>query len=201
MTTSEIASQPRRRAADDRREQLLAVALELFAAHGWAQTTMKDLAGAAGVATGLVYHYFASKEALLLAVVERYSFLPELRALVAVSSEQPARRVLLEVVRRFDALLSQRAALMRLLLHESAVAPEVAETRRRVMGTGLGLLTQYLEARVAAGELRPHRCEVTARALMAPVLLAHLGGVSATEWLPDLVGQVLDGIAVGDSGA
>ena len=60
----------RRLPADQRREQLLDVALRLFAGRGFAATTMDDIAGAAGVTKPLLYQHFASKRALYLELVD-----------------------------------------------------------------------------------------------------------------------------------
>jgi len=51
----------RRLTADARRRQLFDVALALFAEHGYAATTMDDIAEAAGVTKPLVYQHFESK--------------------------------------------------------------------------------------------------------------------------------------------
>lgn len=48
-----------------RREQLLEVAVELFATKGYSETTMRDIAEATGILAGSIYHHFASKEAML----------------------------------------------------------------------------------------------------------------------------------------
>jgi AcrR family transcriptional regulator len=53
------------------RETLLKHALEQFAAHGYDGTSIKRIAEAAGVAQGLLYSYFPSKEALLKAMFEQ----------------------------------------------------------------------------------------------------------------------------------
>lgn len=59
----------RRAASRDRRHQrILAAAEQLFAAQGFAKTTMDEIAGTAGVSKGLLYQHYESKEALLLAV-------------------------------------------------------------------------------------------------------------------------------------
>lgn len=50
-----------------KREEILAVAQELFAVNGYAGTTMRMIAGKAGVAFGLVAHHFGNKERLFLA--------------------------------------------------------------------------------------------------------------------------------------
>jgi len=52
--------------ADRRREQLLDVALKLFASRGFNATTMEDIADAAGVTKPLLYQHFDSKRALYL---------------------------------------------------------------------------------------------------------------------------------------
>ena len=56
---------PRR---DNRRQQLLDRAAQLFSERGFAGTTMRDVAGAVGMLPGSVYYHFASKEELLVAV-------------------------------------------------------------------------------------------------------------------------------------
>ena len=53
---------------DTRREQLLAEAARLFGAKGYEHTSMRDIAGAFGILPGSLYHHFASKDALFIAV-------------------------------------------------------------------------------------------------------------------------------------
>lgn len=55
----------------DRREAVLVAAEALFAQLGYDNTNMKAVAGQAGVAVGLAYNYFPSKEAVLAAVLQR----------------------------------------------------------------------------------------------------------------------------------
>jgi AcrR family transcriptional regulator len=60
----------RRLTAEQRRQQLVNVALELFAHRGYRATTMDDIAEAAGVTKPLVYQHFSSKRALYLELVD-----------------------------------------------------------------------------------------------------------------------------------
>ena len=53
-----------------RREQLLAVALEVFARQGFHGTSMNDVADAAGVTKPVLYQHFRSKRELYLALLE-----------------------------------------------------------------------------------------------------------------------------------
>jgi len=59
--------------ADRRRQQLLDVALKLFARRGFNATTMDDIAEAAGVTKPLLYQHFASKRALYLELLDSVS--------------------------------------------------------------------------------------------------------------------------------
>ncbi len=53
---------------DTRREQLLAEAARLFGAKGYEHTSMRDIASASGILPGSLYHHFASKDELFIAV-------------------------------------------------------------------------------------------------------------------------------------
>src|SRR5688572_30046840 len=48
-----------------RREELLAIAAELFATKGFKNTTVRDIADAAGILSGSLYHHFDSKESMV----------------------------------------------------------------------------------------------------------------------------------------
>jgi AcrR family transcriptional regulator len=54
--------------AEDRKQAIVMAALPLFARRGYAETTTKDLAKAAGVSEPLLYKHFPSKEALYLEI-------------------------------------------------------------------------------------------------------------------------------------
>jgi AcrR family transcriptional regulator len=55
----------------DTREKIMEAALELFRERGFAEATMREIASRAGVATGLAYYYFKSKDAIVLAFYQR----------------------------------------------------------------------------------------------------------------------------------
>ncbi|MCW2780864.1 MAG: kstR2 3 [Marmoricola sp.] len=51
--------------AATRRDELLAIAAELFAERGFKNTTVRDIADAAGILSGSLYHHFDSKESMV----------------------------------------------------------------------------------------------------------------------------------------
>lgn len=57
---------------DEREKAILEAALSVFGRKGYADTRMADIAKEAGMSYGLVYHYFANKEALFDALAEEW---------------------------------------------------------------------------------------------------------------------------------
>ncbi|UCF93144.1 MAG: TetR/AcrR family transcriptional regulator [Desulfobacterales bacterium] len=55
------------------KDQILSVATDLFAAKGFKGTSIRDISNALGISISNLYHYFGSKEGLLLAILQRTS--------------------------------------------------------------------------------------------------------------------------------
>ncbi len=56
----------------DRRTQILNAAIACFARCGFHQTSMHDISREAGISVGLIYRYFANKEAVISAMADRH---------------------------------------------------------------------------------------------------------------------------------
>jgi len=56
----------------DRRTQILEAAIVCFAKHGFHQASMHDISAEAGISVGLIYRYFANKEAVISAMADRH---------------------------------------------------------------------------------------------------------------------------------
>ncbi len=86
--------------ADDRRRQILDAAVRVFARQGFHTCRVSDIADEAGVAYGLVYHYFTSKEQVLDTLfLERWDIL--LEAIASVAQRRGAARDKLHAVAGF----------------------------------------------------------------------------------------------------
>jgi AcrR family transcriptional regulator len=69
------------------RDRLYATAMEMIAARGYEATTLRDIAKAAGVSVGLLYRYFPSKQAVVIALYDEQS-----SAYARQASEMPSGR-------------------------------------------------------------------------------------------------------------
>src|SRR2546428_10898890 len=56
----------------ERRARLVELAGELFAAKGYANTTVREIADAAGILSGSLYHHFDSKESVIEALLRDF---------------------------------------------------------------------------------------------------------------------------------
>jgi AcrR family transcriptional regulator len=142
-------SRVRQRQAEETHQRLLAVARELFATRGYANTTLEMIAEAAEVSPKTVSAVFGSKQGILTAVVNPKAFgahvqqmLDELR-----TSADPSQRVSLvaQITRQaYEPLVSE----LELLRTAGAVAPELADLARQVEARrrqNQGRLVAYLD--------------------------------------------------------
>ena len=74
--STESAPKWRRLEPDERREQIFTCAADLFGERPYADVSTSDIASRAGVARGLINHYFGTKRELYLAVVRRAMTVP-----------------------------------------------------------------------------------------------------------------------------
>lgn len=99
MTTTTTPGVRRRMGVEERREQLIAVALELFSVRSPDEVSIDDIASAAGISRPLVYHYFPGKHSLYEAAVRRAA--DELTARLREPHTGPLSVRLLRVMSRY----------------------------------------------------------------------------------------------------
>jgi TetR/AcrR family transcriptional regulator, fatty acid metabolism regulator protein len=86
------AASSRAAAAADKRRQILDAAIRVFATRGFHACRVSDVADEAGVAYGLVYHYFGSKEEILNTLFsERWQIMLDAIADIDRQQDIPAR--------------------------------------------------------------------------------------------------------------
>jgi AcrR family transcriptional regulator len=71
MFKTESQTKAPNKKAEVTERKILDAALEMFRTQGFEQTTMRDIAAEAGVATGAAYYYYPSKDAIVLGFYQR----------------------------------------------------------------------------------------------------------------------------------
>ena len=109
----------------EKRRQILRAAIAVFARSGYHTSRVADVAKEAGVAYGLVYHYFGSKEDLLETIFRR-TWTRMLEAVEAVEAEEgTAREQLAGVARIVLGAWLTDPDLVRVLIREVARSPQL----------------------------------------------------------------------------
>jgi TetR/AcrR family fatty acid metabolism transcriptional regulator len=139
--------------ATDRREEILQAAVRVFAQKGYHACRVSDIAAEAGVAHGLLYHYFRSKEEVLEEIFR--ATWSDLLAEVARIEERggPALEQLRAVAAFYLGSWLRAPDLIRVLVREVARSPEVG---RRVDEIGAVFLAirRIVDLGRERGELR-----------------------------------------------
>jgi AcrR family transcriptional regulator len=96
--------------------RILDAALELFRSEGFDNTTMRDIAAKAGVATGAAYYYYASKDAIVMAFYQRACDEMQPKIATAIDGVSGLEARLRELIRvKFDYFGPNRGVLRALL--------------------------------------------------------------------------------------
>ncbi len=129
--------------AAETRQRLVAAAVDLFSTRSYEQVAAADIAKAAGVAHGLLFHYFGSKRGIYLQAIreavdqldEAFSFEPEL---------PPAQQLRRALTSNLRYLSSRRGPALRLVLGGRGADPEAWEVfesgRWRALGATWSML-------------------------------------------------------------
>jgi AcrR family transcriptional regulator len=139
-----------------RRAEIVAIAGELFAERGYAHTTVREIADAAGILSGSLYHHFDSKESMIEALLR--DFLDRVGTdYVAVASRgtDPVTTLRALVHVAFGALATDHAAVAVMLNEYNVLVqhPRFAFLRDAVEATER-LWVDVLDAGMRAGDFR-----------------------------------------------
>lgn len=158
---------PTRRSPEDYRDfAILRIAARQFREHGFHGTSMQDIADAAGIQKGSLYHHFSGKEEILFRIIDYAArlLLDPLRAIAA--SRLPADVQLHKAMRNHVLGLCQHRDSLSVLLFESRALNEplrrqAAQERWQYEELFCGILRRGIEA----GRFWPSEPKLTAYAL------------------------------------
>lgn len=165
------------------RQHILDTALALMSQRGVDGTSMRDLASAAGLNVASLYHYFASKRELLVAVLQERGFIEDVAAAPGASIARDDFDSLAEMLDDILGSMLEVEDFIRLMLGEVMRGEETAHT----VGVELFEATQTALERWLE-ESEPGVCEGPGAPAVARVLRAfivglffeHLAGVTGT---------------------
>jgi TetR/AcrR family transcriptional regulator, fatty acid metabolism regulator protein len=140
-------------AATDRRRELLDAAVRVFARKGFHGSRVGDIAEEAGVAHGLLYHYFRSKDEVLETIFREawHRLVSETDRIE--NSGQPLREQLRRFARIYLGSWLVTPELIAVLVREIARSPAVGDSVDEVRGVFISL-ARMIEAARARGEVR-----------------------------------------------
>jgi len=144
---------------EDRRRQLIEIAIDLFSRRGFAGTTTKEIAAAAGVTEAIIFRHFATKEDFYKAILdhkcrgsEAGQFLSEAQKLMDADDDRGLFRLLISSILR---LFREEPQFERLLLHAALEGNELAIMHRDQMKMPIGAkFIEYIKRRQEQGALR-----------------------------------------------
>ena len=147
------------------RERILAEALRLFAAHGFARVSVEEIADAAGVTKGAVYHWFTDKDDLGR---ELQHELYERLSAVSLRALDPHGDTIENMRRSFGAYLDALDDLdeARFFLRDAWVIPALDEGGRSDHEDAIEMVRDILAVAVARGEIVALDPDALARVLM-----------------------------------
>jgi TetR/AcrR family transcriptional regulator, cholesterol catabolism regulator len=181
---------------------MVGLAGDLFAEKGFRATTVREIADAAGILSGSLYHHFDSKESIADEILS--SFLNEVLAdyRAAVAGAPSPRAALEQIVRSTSRTLSRHRAALAMLQNDWAYffgQPRFSYLRKAVREIERTWITQ-LELGQESGEFRADLdAKLTYRllrdVLWMPAQWGQAGGFSTDQVVDSFLRLLFDGIA------
>jgi AcrR family transcriptional regulator len=167
--SSEVAEPRWRRLPEERPQQILRAALEVFGEHGLAGARLEDIAKQAGVSKGTIYLYFPNKEALFREMV-RSTIVEAIVAGEGIPNTGSARDQLLTFMKDYWDFVRTSAfsVIYRVVVSELHHFPDLVEFySAEVIVRGQKLIAGIVARGVANGEFRSLDPVVAGRMLIS----------------------------------
>ena len=163
-----------RMAGEERRQQILRVAMHLFSQRGFSGTTTREIAQAAGVSEAMVFRHFATKDELYRAILDHKACAGglDLRAVLAEPMARKDDRLVLETIARtMMQHHEQDTEFLRLLTHAALEEHQLVELFwERNVRQLYELLGGYIRERQRDGALRQVEPAIIVRAFLGMII-------------------------------
>jgi AcrR family transcriptional regulator len=153
------------------RKQILDASLKLFSEKGFARTSVRDIAQAAGITDAAIYYHFASKRDLFEALIEERGFTAALEGLERAEITVGPREAIPLIASSALNFIYQNRDLMKVLMVEAmAEDPVAAEEYRILQERWVRAEARILKFYAAQGTLRAADVDQVAKQLVLTVL-------------------------------
>jgi TetR/AcrR family fatty acid metabolism transcriptional regulator len=171
-----------------RRKQILDAATQVFAEKGFHRATIKDIARVAGIGDGTIYTYFASKDEVLLAVLDRLNETTERKQQFVLGDEQDLKAFFRAYLQQRMALLWPNAEVFRAVLPELLVNGELRKRYyEQVLAPTIAVGEQFSQAQSEQLQINiPLTVRAIAGTLLGLLLLQLLGDQEIAEQWEEL---------------
>lgn len=184
------------------RDRILQAAVAVFARKGYHGAGVEDIVAASGTSKGAFYHYFESKQAIFLTLMDSLAAVVEQGVESAISAEQGAIAKVGAALRVVVETAAEQHDLAKILLVEAVgLGPEFEEKRLEIHRRFARLIQRHLDRAVAEGDIAVQDTALVARAWFGALneIIAQwlvTGGGSLTRRLPELRALLLRSIGV-----
>ena len=155
------------------RAKILAAAEELFAARGFAGTSIRDIARSAGVNPAMIHYYFGNKEGLYRAIIESAASTIRALLITATSSAQTLEETLSRFVSGYANYIFSHPNLAR-VLHRELLAGGAHLKQIMQPATNYKILREALSDAVRRGDMRNIDVDLAPISLMGMIVVFQL---------------------------
>lgn len=177
---------------EPRRARLVGVAAQVFIARGYAATSLRDLADAAGFSKAALYRLFASKDDLLATLAE--PFIREVEdVLSTVSLDADADTDRIEVIQAYVLALCAHRDVAKIVLTDSGVRPTAVG--QRVFEQQRTLVARLTGPRAPLRQMVRARCAVS----ISHLIVGELSSVPVHRLRPPLLDAAIETLVLDQS--
>jgi AcrR family transcriptional regulator len=152
------------------RAKILAAAEELFAARGFAGTSVRDIARSAAINPAMIHYYFGNKEGLYCEIIESAASTIRMLLIKVTSSAQSVEEKLSQFVSGYAHYIFSHPNLAR-VLHRELLAGGAHLKQMMQPATNYKLLREAIASAVQRGEMREIDVDLAPISLMGMIIV------------------------------
>jgi AcrR family transcriptional regulator len=183
---------------ENRRREIFDATVDLFLEKGFYETSMREVAEAAGIGKSTLYDYFPSKDDIIVYAIENSLLEITQRAQTILDQDADASTRLRRLMHmHLDHLLQNKAFFLRLTVEAGRLNRESQDRIQVRRHAYQDMLQTLIEEGIAAGSFRPVNAAVAMKtliAMMAPVVFTTRPAGTPAEMLDDALDLLFNGI-------